>query len=458
MAVAIVPDPNVPRYRRLFDLEIQAITLGMLNDGYVLDRYVFPWNTGNGEKDGRPPPGSDPNPGAFGLLVFRCDGWREHVCQDPATLPAESAAVSGQTTRVRAIYIVTDTATWGVATRPLTCATKRIRAQLAGTEPVPDADLCPVEAPAAARSLGPPGKAVVELLQYPGSCESGRGQKPLVLLGPNFSGGMDSVGQNVARLLGPEITDFCLVSSSATNSSNPLAEDAYDHMKYVQLAADDGVKLLRLADLAEAFGYFDPAGKKIRGKPGDPRYDVAFLTEASTFGYGVCNPWGEKDSKKIDRIREFCRRAFMLSFPAAVADIRYGIEQQREKQQNEVQIGGEGRPAERTPDARSGRGERQRVPREPAIEAHGSESAAGARSRARAARAIRSEDGGRRRYRCPRSPVPVRSTSPTPAERHAHRPGNGHPARAPGFSACQSRRGHGRLGESLRAPGTTLRL
>ena len=337
LAVAIVPDPNVPRYRRLFDLEIQAITLGMLNDGYVLDRYAFPWNTGSGEKDAKPSPGTDPNPGAFGLLVFRCDGWREHICQDSATLPAETAPVSGQTTRVRAIYIVTDTATWGVATRPLTCATKRIRAQLAGTEPAEDADLCPVEASPAAKALGPPGKAIVELLQYPGSCESGPGHKPLVLFGPNFSGGMDSVGQNVARLLGPEITGFCLVSSSATNSSNPLAEGAYQHMKYVQLAADDGVKLLRLADLAQAFGYFDPDGKKIRGKPGDPRYDVAFLTEASTFGYGVCNPWGEKDSKKIDRIKEFCRRAFMLSFPAAVADIRYGIEQQREKQQNEVQ-------------------------------------------------------------------------------------------------------------------------
>ncbi|HEU4781560.1 MAG TPA: hypothetical protein VFS58_16880, partial [Steroidobacteraceae bacterium] len=57
LAVAILPDPQVPRYRRLFDLGVQAITLGMLHDGYVLDRYAFAAET---------------DPRAFGLMVFRC--------------------------------------------------------------------------------------------------------------------------------------------------------------------------------------------------------------------------------------------------------------------------------------------------------------------------------------------------------------------------------------------------
>ena len=108
LALAIVPDPHIPRYRRLFDLEVQAITLGMLNDGYVLDRYSFPWS----ERRRDPRHGAN----AFGLMVFRCDGWRGHVCQDLATLPADADPVSGLTTRVRAIYLVTDTATWGVST------------------------------------------------------------------------------------------------------------------------------------------------------------------------------------------------------------------------------------------------------------------------------------------------------------------------------------------------------
>ncbi|HEY6124982.1 MAG TPA: hypothetical protein VIV63_10030 [Steroidobacteraceae bacterium] len=328
MAVAIAPDPNVPRYRRLFDLGIHAITLGMLHDGYVLDRYSIPWSAGTGTV-------GDPDPGAFGIMIFRCDGWREHACRDSAT-PSSAGIRSKQTTRVRAIYIVTDTATWGVATRPLTCAARRIRAQLSGVEPEENADCVP-ESPVAARALGPPGKTRAELLQYPGRCESADGRKPLVLFGPNFSGGMDSVGQHVAKILGPGITDVCLVSSTTTNSSNPLVEDAYGHLSYVQLAASDGTKLLRLADVAESFGYFDPSGNTARGTPGNRKYDVAFLTEASTFGYGVCNPWEQKDPAKLARIQDFCRDAYTLHFPAAVADIRYGIEQQRERQQNSVQ-------------------------------------------------------------------------------------------------------------------------
>jgi len=33
----------VPRYRRLYDLSVEAIELGMLEGGYVLDRYSLPW-------------------------------------------------------------------------------------------------------------------------------------------------------------------------------------------------------------------------------------------------------------------------------------------------------------------------------------------------------------------------------------------------------------------------------
>src|SRR5215468_11177592 len=44
LAVAVVPDPLVPRYRRLYDLELVAIELGMLRNGYVLDRFYLPWN------------------------------------------------------------------------------------------------------------------------------------------------------------------------------------------------------------------------------------------------------------------------------------------------------------------------------------------------------------------------------------------------------------------------------
>src|SRR5690349_7484329 len=86
LAVAIVPDPHVPRYRRLFDLEVQAIQLGMLNDGYVLDRYAF---------------ASETDAQAFGLLIFRCDGWRGYPCQNESTLAMKPAAEIAATTRIR---------------------------------------------------------------------------------------------------------------------------------------------------------------------------------------------------------------------------------------------------------------------------------------------------------------------------------------------------------------------
>jgi hypothetical protein len=204
LALAVVPDPHIPRYRRLFDLEVQAITLGMLNDGYVLDRYSFPWSSADGILP-------DSERTAYGLMVFRCDGWRGHVCQDLSTLPADADPASGLTTRVRAIYLVTDTATWGVSTPPLICAAKRIREHL-GAAPTP-------EAPDGCASAPANGKANVELLRFPGHCESTGSRKTLVVLGPNFSGGMDSIGEHASDVLGPEIADLCLVSSTTTESS-----------------------------------------------------------------------------------------------------------------------------------------------------------------------------------------------------------------------------------------------
>jgi hypothetical protein len=326
LTVAVMPDPQVPRYRRLFDLGVQAITLGMLNDGYVLDRYSF---------------ASETDSQVFGLMLFRCDGWRGHPCQDVSTLPKGSTAGSGLTTRVRAVYIVTDTATWGVATRPLVCATRKIRDQLAGIQraaPPPRTaaeprGTCPEGEVVAATAGDPPRKPRIELLQFPGRCRSVVPGKTLVVLGPNFSGAMDSIGENVGELLGPEIADVCLVSSTTTNSSNPLAVDAYENLHYVRLAADDGVKLLRLSNMAEAYGYFSPTVQANQNNN-----DVAFLTEASTFGYGVCKPsQGEMTAPDLARITKFCHDAAMLRFPAAVADIRHGIDQQRETQQNSVQ-------------------------------------------------------------------------------------------------------------------------
>ena len=215
-------------------MQVQAITLGMLNDGYVLDRYAFPsTNSPVTEKDTRPPqPAPTPEQGAFGLLIFRCDGWRGYLCQDLSTFAPDSVVRSGLTTRVRAIYLVTDTATWGVSERPLTCATRRIREQLS---PAPAAskklaDACPKPPAPPVNNLETPRTAKVELLKFPGHCDAKDASRKLVVLGPNFSGAMDSIGQQVANLVDSEITGLCLVSSTTTESSNSNIETPYPQL------------------------------------------------------------------------------------------------------------------------------------------------------------------------------------------------------------------------------------
>ena len=325
-AVAIVPDPNVPRYRRLFDLNIQAITLGMLDDGYVLDRYAFPWN---GKTE------TEAEKSAFGLMVFRCDGWRGSGCTDSEEPgPTDPRATP---TRIRAIYFVTDTATWGVATPPLICAVKRIREQLSGVRSA-GADFC-----ATSKVEGPLSKVPVGLLKYPGNCSIEGQTKALVLLGPTFSGALDSVGQQLDKLLGPEVTDLCLVSAFTTVGSNLHVTKRYQQLHYARLALEDGIKLLSLANLAQSFGYFDydpeakpkPKSEADMKRAFQPR-KVAFLTEASTFGYGVCKPPAGTLGVDRDRVMAFCAGAQTLYFPSAIADIRYGLDQQRDSKQNEV--------------------------------------------------------------------------------------------------------------------------
>jgi hypothetical protein len=142
VALAVVPDQLVPRYKRIYDLSIQAIELGMLKDGYVLDRYYFPWSrkadalsvtgapdraadptqTADHPKAEQPPNSShqsasqtyDPRKDTFGIMTFRCDGWRGDQCGYPGT------PVSAGTT-VRAVYVVTDIETRGVARRSFSC-------------------------------------------------------------------------------------------------------------------------------------------------------------------------------------------------------------------------------------------------------------------------------------------------------------------------------------------------
>ena len=140
VGVAVVPDPTVPRYRRLYDLSVEAIELGMLEGGYVLDRYSLPWEkklkmgsstepeAGGTATPPMPAPDETTADEPYGLLVFRCDAWRKGICRGSRETEAR--------TQVRALYVVTDTATYGLSDASLRKAVRRIRDQLSMRDPV----------------------------------------------------------------------------------------------------------------------------------------------------------------------------------------------------------------------------------------------------------------------------------------------------------------------------------
>ena len=324
LGVAVVPDPRVPRYRRLYDLSVEAIELGMLDAGYVLDRYSLPWgeqlkteessankdaaddteSAENGGSTTEPAPGekSDPAPDniPYGLLVFRCDTWRKSECSQNHE--------TEQRSRIRALYVVTDTATYGLSDHGLLEAARRIREQINRERP----------------STTQPH---ISLLAFP-SCPAKDGA-PLVVLGPDFSGALDSVGEQSAAVTRGPIKAICLVSGGATNPTNHLVHESYSKVHYVPLALDDWTKLAHVAGLAQQLlGLKDSTLGVFK--------DVTILAEASTFGSGVCekpdSPAPNYSSRASELLlaEQLCHDARMLYFPASIADLRDEVQQQQD--------------------------------------------------------------------------------------------------------------------------------
>jgi hypothetical protein len=330
LGVAVVPDPLVPRYRRLYDLSVEAIELGMLDAGYVLDRYSLPWGEqlkAEAESEAKAPKQKDdagaaddardtadaedadsntgPGPAKksddipYGLLVFRCDTWRNSECSENQG--------SKQRSHIRALYVVTDTATYGLGDHGLRNAARRIKEQISDQS-----------------STTQPH---VTLLSFP-SCPETAGAT-LVVLGPDFSGALDSVGEQSAAVARGPIKKICLVSASATNPTNQLVHESYPRVHYVPLALDDWTKLAHVAGLAQQLlGLKDSISGEFN--------DVTILAEGSTFGSGVCEKpagsAGNYSSTEPERqaAEKLCHDARLLYFPASIADLRDEVQQQQD--------------------------------------------------------------------------------------------------------------------------------
>jgi len=346
-AVAVVPDPLVPRYRRPYDLELVALELGMLRDGYVLDRFYLPWSdelrTASLETSAsqQPPPllKQLPMRYRYGLMIFRCDGWRSSTDVDagkpvpppPKTPDPRCNAPTGDPaahgTRIRALYLVTDTATKGIESDALLCAIDRINSQLPPRSP----GLTPPERRFERCWPWPPveSSSRATLLAYPDACHAPQPSSTLLVLGPNFSGGVDSAGEvgkqleiaSGGHLAIQPIQSLCLLSSSATDTTNERANNAWAktpfNVSYKSLALENQRKLRNIVNLLPAL-----VGGQSR---------VAFLAEASTYGYGVCGYSQDLSADMLPEARNLCNHAKHLYFPANISDIRYGMQQDQQR-------------------------------------------------------------------------------------------------------------------------------
>ncbi len=317
LALAIVPDPLVPRYGRLFDLHVLALELGMLKDGYVLDRFSFPWSSelrrdsdlaALGKTDA---PESNFKAGSYGLMIFRCDAWRGDACNYPHSSESKHPAPSG--TRIRALYIVTETATSGVARTAFECALRQMETDTGHESPDwPPLSNSGHKCPKSEAKIS--GAVMATLLSHSLCPHPPAGGHNVVVLGPSFSGTMNSIGEIVEGRIPDAHRRVCLVSSSATDRTNVDVPLKYPSIFYKTVALDDGQKLQHLDDLTGKLG-------------AEAKGEVAILAEVSTFGYGICD--GAERSPLCDRSTKFF-------FPPTISDIAYGIHKQQAEEQSEL--------------------------------------------------------------------------------------------------------------------------
>jgi hypothetical protein len=299
-----VPDPRVPRHRRRYDNAIAAINQGMLRSGFVLDRFAFPWGkvlgsevtaTATDSKPGSPDAPrsgeslSIENDGRFGLMLFRRDVWREK--------PDQSSADEDDrpNVEIRALYLIAETATYGVQRAALRATLQKIEKQLGST--------------------ATSGAVQITLAHTP-DCNSGA--RTATLFGPTFSGSLESIRQvlleHVAEPIRPPqaIDSLCMVSASATVDTNSAVDteaqlgSAGFVLDYHTLAIDDSEKLEFIENLRDQLGI--PADK------------VAIVYEGTTFGIESCKSYLNSTAKPA-----LCDGALNVPVPVNIADLRYGV-------------------------------------------------------------------------------------------------------------------------------------
>lgn len=188
--VLLVPDPRIPRHRRGYDQTLSAVASGMLAADFVLDRYAMPWqkyldDLADGHNDPRLE-GQGADNGRFGILIYRRDDFR-----DPESCPKPVASVDCLIT-LRVLYVVAESATYGVQAKAFQRALLRVERAIAAA-PDRAADLQQNQnAFAATRNQAHCAWQLVAADWCWGSPVPSPAGRALVI-GPNFSGSMAGI-------------------------------------------------------------------------------------------------------------------------------------------------------------------------------------------------------------------------------------------------------------------------
>jgi hypothetical protein len=278
-AVIALPDPLETRLGRAFDVEVSAVISAFQASGYALDGFALAWSPRK-PGDGDSYPGSDgPARNLPGVMLFRHDNWRDcHAASDPK-------AFCGST--YYALFVVGETPTSGVHPEAFNTAARCAMAVDGMQRPGAGADIASLDCHAVAKDDRPSDGRMKTL-----GCE-----RQLDIIGPSFSGSMESMAAALGRVAADAAAWPCagsearglkirLVSPSASVNNN-------EEIKYHAYLATANVPSFKVSFEYRALAYsvadqMDTVMDYLEPRLG-PDGNVVVLSEESSFGEGARN-------------------------------------------------------------------------------------------------------------------------------------------------------------------------
>ncbi|HET6554488.1 MAG TPA: hypothetical protein VFG49_13260 [Dyella sp.] len=286
-AVIALPDPLETRLGRAFDVELSAVISAFQANGYALDGFALAWAPRDPDKDGGYPAIQDPAREWPGVLLFRRDNWRN--CH--ATSGAQ--AFCGST--YYALFVVGETPTSGVHPDAFRVAARcamlvdGMRSTASTTADIASVD-CHDEETRTSEAANPGAPDDMDARLAGIGCD-----RQLDIIGPSFSGSMESMAAalgNVAKAAatspcigsGPKQLRIRLVSPSASVSNN-------EEIKYHDYLAAADSPTFKVAFLYRPLAYSVSDQMDTVMAYLEPRLGadgtVVVLSEESSFGEGA---------------------------------------------------------------------------------------------------------------------------------------------------------------------------